>query len=132
MAKRKRQTIQWPKERQTIQWPKEKDRQYKEQKKKTDNTMAKRKRQTIQWPKEKVYCLSFSFVHCIVCLFLLAIVLSVFLLATVLSVFFFWPLYYPSFFEIINSDYHLVSSNCKVIAQSNIPVKSLPSLFLVG
>ena len=28
--------------RQTIQWPKEKDRQY------NDNTMAKRKRQTIQ------------------------------------------------------------------------------------
>jgi hypothetical protein len=48
MAKRKRQTIQWPKERQTIQWPKEKDRQYNGQKKKTDNTMAKRKRQTIQ------------------------------------------------------------------------------------
>ena len=48
MAKRKRQTIQWPKERQTIQWQKEKDRQYNEQKKKTDNTMIKRKRQTIQ------------------------------------------------------------------------------------
>jgi hypothetical protein len=30
--------------RQTIQWPKEKDRQYNVQKKKTDNTMAKRKR----------------------------------------------------------------------------------------
>jgi hypothetical protein len=39
--------------RQTIQWPKEKDRQYNEQKKKTDNTMAKSKRQTIQWTKEK-------------------------------------------------------------------------------
>ena len=39
--------------RQTIQWPKEKDRQYNDQKKKTDNTMTKRKRQTIQWPKEK-------------------------------------------------------------------------------
>ena len=39
MAKRKRQTIQWPKE---------KDRQYNDQKKKTDNTMAKRKKQTIQ------------------------------------------------------------------------------------
>ena len=39
MAKRKRQTIQCPKE---------KDRQYNDQKKKTDNTMAKRKRQTIQ------------------------------------------------------------------------------------
>jgi hypothetical protein len=39
--------------RQTIQWSKEKDRQYNEQKKKTDNTMAKRKRQTIQWSKEK-------------------------------------------------------------------------------
>jgi hypothetical protein len=39
--------------RQTIQWSKEKDRQYNDQKKKTDNTMAKRKRQTIQWPKEK-------------------------------------------------------------------------------
>jgi hypothetical protein len=39
MAKRKRQTIQWPKE---------KDRQYNEQKKKTDNTMIKGKRQTIQ------------------------------------------------------------------------------------
>ena len=36
MAKRKRQTIQWPKV---------KGRQYNEQKKKTDNTMAKRKRQ---------------------------------------------------------------------------------------
>ena len=35
MAKRKRQTIQWPKE---------KDRQYNEQKKKTDNTMNKRNR----------------------------------------------------------------------------------------
>ena len=34
MAKRKRQTIQWPKV---------KDRQYNGQKKKTDNTMAKRK-----------------------------------------------------------------------------------------
>jgi hypothetical protein len=39
--------------RQTIQRPKEKDRQYNDQKKKTDNTMIKRKRQTIQWPKEK-------------------------------------------------------------------------------
>jgi hypothetical protein len=38
MAKRKRQTIQWPKE---------KDRQYNGQKKTIDNTMAKRKRQTI-------------------------------------------------------------------------------------
>jgi hypothetical protein len=76
--------------RQTIQWTKEKDRQYNGQKKKTDNTMDKRKRQTIQWTKEKdrqyngqkkktdLYCLSFSFVHCIVCLFLLSIVLSVF------------------------------------------------------
>jgi hypothetical protein len=34
--------------RQTIQQPKEKDRQYNDQKKKTDNTMTKRKRQTIQ------------------------------------------------------------------------------------
>ena len=34
--------------RQTIQWQKKKDRQYNDQKKKTDNTMAKRKRQTIQ------------------------------------------------------------------------------------
>jgi outer membrane cobalamin receptor len=56
--------------RQTIQWPKEKDRQYNDQKKKTDNTMIKRKRQTIQWSKEKDLC--------IVCLFLLVIVLSVF------------------------------------------------------
>jgi hypothetical protein len=39
MAKRKRQTIQWLKE---------KDRQYNDQKKKTDNTMNKGKRQTIQ------------------------------------------------------------------------------------
>jgi hypothetical protein len=108
MAKRKRQTIQWSKEkdrqyndqmkktdntmikrkRQTIQWTKEEDRQYNGQKKKTDNTMIKRKRQTIQWPKEAIvlsvfffwplYCLSFSFDHCIVCLFLLVIVLSVF------------------------------------------------------
>jgi hypothetical protein len=44
MAKRKRQTIQWLKE---------KDRQYNDQKKKTDNTMNKGKRQTIQWSKEK-------------------------------------------------------------------------------
>jgi amino acid transporter len=35
-----------------------------------------------------LYCLSFSFVHCIVCLFLLAIVLSVF---------YFCPLYCLSF-----------------------------------
>jgi hypothetical protein len=34
--------------RQKIQWPKEKDRQYNDQRKKTDNTMAKGKRQTIQ------------------------------------------------------------------------------------
>jgi hypothetical protein len=34
--------------RQTIQWPKEKDRQYNDQRKKTDNTMTKGKRQTIQ------------------------------------------------------------------------------------
>jgi hypothetical protein len=55
--------------------------------------MAKRKRQTRQWPKEKdrqdngifwpLSCLSLSFGHCLVCLFLLAIVLSVFI---------FWPL----------------------------------------
>jgi hypothetical protein len=32
----------------TIQWPKEKDRQYNDQRNKTDNTMAKRKGQTIQ------------------------------------------------------------------------------------
>jgi hypothetical protein len=80
--------------RQTIQWTKEKDRQYNDQKKKTDNTMIKRKRQTIQWLKEKDIPYNgqkkktdntmikrkrfFSFVHCIVCLFLLVIVLSVF------------------------------------------------------
>jgi hypothetical protein len=34
--------------RQTIQWPKEKDRQYNDQMKRTDNTMTKGKRQTIQ------------------------------------------------------------------------------------
>jgi hypothetical protein len=39
--------------RQTIQWPKEKDRQYNEQKKKTDKTMNKRKRQTKQRQKKK-------------------------------------------------------------------------------
>jgi hypothetical protein len=54
-----------------------------------------------------LYCLSFSFVHCIVCLFLLFIVLSVFffwhcivclfLLFIVLSVFFFCSLYCLSF-----------------------------------
>jgi hypothetical protein len=66
--------------RQTIQWSKEKDRQYNSQKKTTDNTMTKRKIQTIQRPKEK----DRKFGHCIVCLFLLAIVLSVF---------FFWSLY---------------------------------------
>jgi hypothetical protein len=34
--------------RQTIQRTKEEDKQYNEQKKKTDNTMNKRRRQTIQ------------------------------------------------------------------------------------
>jgi hypothetical protein len=38
MAKRKRTN------RQTIQWPKEKDRQYNDQKKKTDNTMTEKDR----------------------------------------------------------------------------------------
>jgi hypothetical protein len=39
--------------RQTIQWPREKDRQYNDQEEKTDNTMTKRKRQTIQRPRGK-------------------------------------------------------------------------------
>ena len=63
MNKRRRQTIQWTKEEgqtiqwtkeegQTIQWTKEKDKQYNEQKKKTDNTTNNKKRQTIQWTKE--------------------------------------------------------------------------------
>jgi hypothetical protein len=43
MTKRRGQTIQWPKEGQTIQWLKEEDRQYNDQKKRTDNTMTKRK-----------------------------------------------------------------------------------------
>jgi hypothetical protein len=75
MTKRKGQTIQWPKEKdrqyndqkkrtdntmtkrkgQTIQWPKEKDTQYNDQKKRTHNTMTKRKGHTIQWPKEKAH-----------------------------------------------------------------------------
>ena len=36
----------------TIQWPKEKDRQYNDQKKKTDKR-KRTNRQTIKWPKEK-------------------------------------------------------------------------------
>jgi hypothetical protein len=36
MTKRRGQTIQWPKEGQTIKWPKEEDRQYNDQKKRTD------------------------------------------------------------------------------------------------
>ena len=49
MAKRKRQTIQWPKEKDR--------RQYNDQKKKAeDNTMTQKKdrrQKTIQWQKEK-------------------------------------------------------------------------------
>jgi hypothetical protein len=70
----------------TRQWPKDKDRHDNGQKKKTDKTMAKRKRQTIQWPKDKdrqdngqKIKTSFSFGQCLVCLYLLAIVLSVFI-----------------------------------------------------
>jgi hypothetical protein len=87
-----------------------KDRQYNDQEEKTDNTMTKRKRQTIQLPKGKdrqcndqeektdKHCLSFPFGNCIVCLFLLVIVLScLFLLVIVLSVFSFWSLYCLSF-----------------------------------
>ena len=54
MAKRKRQTTQWPKE---------KDSQHNGQKKKTDNTIAKRKTQTIQWPKEKEQILIYKALH---------------------------------------------------------------------
>jgi hypothetical protein len=39
--------------RQTIQWSKDKDKQYNDQKTKTNNTMIKRQRQTIQWSKDK-------------------------------------------------------------------------------
>jgi amino acid transporter len=127
----KRQTIQWPrgkdrqhkaqeettdntmtkKKRQTIQWPRGKDRQCNDQDEKTYNTMTNRKRQTIQWPR------GFPLGHCIVCLFLLGIVLSVFsswalyclsfplghcivylfLLVIVLSVFSSWSLYCLSY-----------------------------------
>jgi hypothetical protein len=95
--------------------------------------MAKSKGHTIQWPKVKdtqyngqskghlyflpLYCVSFTFGHCIVCPFLLIIVLCVLyfwplycvsftfghcivcplLLATVLCVLYFWPLYCVSF-----------------------------------
>jgi hypothetical protein len=69
--------------RQTIQWPRGKDRQYNDQREKTDNAMTKRKRQTMQWPRGKDIQYndqeeSFPLGHCIVCLFLLGIVLSVF------------------------------------------------------
>ena len=49
MAKKKKtdNTIA-KRKRQTIQWPKEKDRQYNGQKKKTDNIMVKRKRENRQ------------------------------------------------------------------------------------
>jgi hypothetical protein len=40
-------------QRQTIQWSKDKDKQYNDQKTKTNNTMIKRQRQTIQWSKDK-------------------------------------------------------------------------------
>jgi hypothetical protein len=68
----------------TIQWPKVKDTQYNGQKKRTHNTM------TVLcvlyfWP---LYCVSFTFGHCIVCPLLLAIVLCVL---------YFWPLYCVSF-----------------------------------
>jgi uncharacterized membrane protein len=97
--------------------------------------MAKSKRHTIQWSKVKdtqynglvivlcvfyfwpLYCVSFTFGHCIVCPLLLAIVLCVLyfwplycvsftfghcivcplLLAIVLCVLYFWPLYCVSF-----------------------------------
>ena len=87
---------------------------YNGQKQRTHNTMIKSKRHTIQWP---LYCVSFTFGHCIVCLLLLIIVLCVLyfwplycvsftfgdcivcplLLAIVLCVFYFWPLYCVSF-----------------------------------
>jgi hypothetical protein len=97
--------------------------------------MAKRKGHTIQWPKVKdtqyndqkyvlcvlyfwaLYCVSFTFDHCIVCPLLMAIVLCVLyfwplycvsftyghcsvcplFLAIVLCVLYFWPLYCVSF-----------------------------------
>ena len=37
----------------TIQWPKEKDRQYNDQKKKTDNTMIKEKNRQCNGQKKK-------------------------------------------------------------------------------
>jgi protein-S-isoprenylcysteine O-methyltransferase Ste14 len=91
---------------------KDKDRQDNGQKIKTEKTMAKRKRKTRQWPQDKDRQDNGQKIkHCLVCLFLLAIVLSVFifwplsclflsfghclvclyLLAIVLSVFIFWP-----------------------------------------
>jgi uncharacterized membrane protein len=68
----------------TIQWSKVKDTQYNDQKKRTHNTMNKSKRHT----KQTLYCVSFTFDHCIVCPLLLIIVLCVL---------YFWPLYCVSF-----------------------------------
>jgi hypothetical protein len=55
--------------------------------------MAKSKGHTIQWPQVKntvlsLYCVSFTFCHCIVCPLLLSILLCVL---------YFWPLYCVSF-----------------------------------
>jgi uncharacterized membrane protein len=107
---------------QTIQWSKVKDKQYNDQKKKTNNTMNKSNPFLLIivlfvlyfW---SLYCVSFTFGHCIVCLLLLIIVLFVLyfwslycvsftfghcivcllLLSIVLCVLYFWSLYCLSF-----------------------------------
>jgi hypothetical protein len=74
----------------TIQWSRQKNIQYNGQDKRTYNTMVKKKGHTIQWSrkKESLYCMSFCLDHCIVCPFVLTIVLYVLLS---------WPLYCMSF-----------------------------------
>jgi hypothetical protein len=87
----KGQTIQWSKEKgQTIQWSKEKGQTIQWSKEKGETIQwSKEKGQTIQWSKEKGQTIQwskpFSFDHCIVCPFLLTIVLSVLFLVTSLE-----------------------------------------------
>jgi hypothetical protein len=105
-----------------------KDRQYNGQKKKTDNTMVKRKRTNRQtWP---LYCLSicpFSFGHYIVCLFLLAIVLSVFSSFSI-----FWPLYCLSYFDLCLLIFKSVSFGHCIVCPSLIYAFWLPLWYLVA
>jgi hypothetical protein len=100
-----------------IQRPKEKDRRYKGQKKRTDETKAKRPLYHLSFSFGlciirpfrlafvssvlffwSLYHLTFSFGLCIICTFILAFASSgPFLWAFVSSVLFFWPLYHLSF-----------------------------------